>query len=460
MLKKFIRGIKSAGLFEPDDRILLGVSGGMDSVFMTHLFYRAGFQFGIAHCNFMLRGKDSDEDERFVRNLAEQYQVPVFVKCSDTGQIAGEMGISVQMAAREIRYRFFEEIIETVSPGFKYVATAHHLNDQIETFFINLSRGSGIKGLAGIPVKTGHVIRPVLQFTKYEIENYINDFELEFRNDQSNDSDDYFRNRIRHFLIPALDQISTGFNQSIAKSMGFIEEAKGIYNAFLEKEIQRLLIPTLSGYSIRIDSLLQSPSLHVILHEILQNFGFRPAQIKQMASCIRRKTPGKQFFSKNFQLLIDREVLIIMPCKVNLEEAGSHPFIVNKNDKLSLDDAYSREFEIEIFENPGNFTFERSPAVACFDLAKLTFPVFIRKWEVGDKFNPLGMKGFKKISDFLIDKKINLFDKEKIQVLISGEKIIWMIGHRIDGRFAVTPETRYILKILIKNRIFAANLNI
>lgn len=447
MQNKFLDTIRKNNLFRPEERILLAVSGGMDSVFMTHLFHKAGFLFGIAHCNFMLRGIESDLDEQFVAHLAKLFQVPFFAKKTNAELFAREKHISVQMAAREIRYRFFNEIIENHEREIKFIATAHHLNDQVETFFINLGRGSGIKGLAGIQIKSGNIIRPILNFTRIEIERYISENNLEYRFDKSNESDYYLRNRIRHSIIPALENIHNGFIESVSKSLMNLEDAKLIYLDYVKKEKSKLLIAENNSYKISIIDLLETKHYRSVFHEILLQFGFNSSVELQLLNSLSDPMSGKKFYSDDYLLIIDRNHLVISRFTRQINETEDEKTFIESPLDLRLHPPFDNMFKLELFSNSNDFCIEKSKFYAYLDLHKLHFPITIRKWRNGDRFNPFGMKGLKKVSDFLIDQKVNLIEKENIRVLVSDDEIIWIIGLRIDGRFTVEKSTTDIMRI-------------
>lgn len=447
MLNKLKKTIHMNGLFETSDRILLAVSGGIDSVFMTHLFHKAGLNFGIAHCNFMLRGIESNLDEQFVEGLANKYQVPFFVKKVNAKCYAQENHISTQVAAREIRYRFFEEIIENHPREIKYVATAHHLNDQIETFFINLGRGSGIKGLAGIPMRSGNIVRPILNFTKTEIEGYVFENKLEFRKDQSNDSDNYLRNKIRHHLIPMLEELNPSSLESFSRSLENLNDAKRIYEDFTMSAIDKILIKKLNTFSVSIHALSENQYSRSILHEILNQFGFNASTENQLMRSIGEGTSGKIFYSHDYKLLIDRTELIITNRSETVEESIKKEMFLSNAAELEVLPPMDHLFSVKKIELSTNLIFDKSPNISYLDFDKLHFPLYLRKWEKGDKFQPMGMKGFKKVSDLLIDKKINLYEKDKVMVLLSGEDIVWVVGFRTDERYSIKKDTRKVLKI-------------
>lgn len=442
MLSEFISFIKENNLIGHNTRTLLAVSGGVDSVVMADLFYCAGLTFGIAHANFHLRGHESDRDEQFVRSLAEKYKVEVFVNQFETSKYARKNKVSIQVAARQLRYKWFEELIN--EHGFDQVATAHHLDDQVETFLINLTRGTGIAGLHGIPVKQGKVIRPVLFTGRKEIEAYAVAHHLEFVEDSSNKSVKYTRNYIRHKVIPQLEKINPAFRQELTKTIDHIRDNEIIYRRAVELKRKELLHPNGDEFTISTNQFFSLKPLATWAYELLSPFGFNQANIKdiiRMADAI----PGKEVHSATHRLIRDRDQLIIAPRGKNSLETT---YLVTTNDLMNEAIHYPVNLGFEILrEIPSAFA---NPANTAFiDLAKLEFPLLIRKWERGDYFYPMGMKKRKKLSDFFTDQKFSLIDKEKQWLICSGKDIVWVIGHRIDDRFKISPSTVKILKITI-----------
>ncbi|MCK4676834.1 MAG: tRNA lysidine(34) synthetase TilS [Bacteroidales bacterium] len=443
MLQKFINYFQRLRLFNPEtDKILLAVSGGMDSVALADLFYRAGYLFGIAHCNFQLRGEESEMDAHFVEQMASRMNCECYVERFNTDEYAKQHGVSVQMAARELRYKWFDQLLS--EKGYHYLATAHHLDDQIETFFINLLRGTGIAGLHGILPMQNNVIRPLMFSNRKEIENYINDNQLNFRIDKSNLSLKYQRNKIRLQLIPVLAEINPDYQRAMNETIERIKNSEIIYRKEIDA-IKKKIIKTGKDNAIKlsIPSLKKLSPLNAWLFEFLSPYGFNYQVVKDIIRSFDAIS-GKTFYSKTHRLVKDRDVLIIIPDEKNNLNAT---YMVQRG-VTSLSEPFM--LYMEIISDPGNYKIEASASVACLDYDKLTFPLMLRRWREGDAFHPLGMSGRKKISDFFIDNKISLPEKKGAWLLISGNDIVWLIGHRIDERFKITFNTKNIYRLEIR----------
>jgi tRNA(Ile)-lysidine synthase len=438
MLKAFTASIEKKKLFAKTDRILLTVSGGVDSVMMCSLFQQAGYQFAIAHCNFQLRGEESDEDESFVEQLAEKYGVKFHSASFDTSAFAKKNKLSIQAAARQLRYDWFEEIRKQF--GYAYIATAHHSDDSVETFLINLVRGTGISGLHGILPKQGKIIRPILAFSKEEITASAKKQKLAFREDSSNASDKYLRNKIRQKLIPLLKEMNPSIQQTILEEMQRLQEVEKIYREAIDKKKQQIVKKDGNNYRISIEELKTSEAGAVYLFEFLYPFGFKPAAITEIIHSLDG-LPGKQFLSDTHRLIRDRRHLILTPKNTN---TGSSYYIKKDQKELQLENC---SFKFRLIA--AGKTLNKKNSIANLDLDKLEFPLELRKWKKGDSFQPFGMKGKKKLSDFFTDNKLSLDRKENTWLLCSGGKIAWVAGMRIDERFRVNPGTK---------KIFAAEL--
>lgn len=438
MLKHFINFIKEKELFLPSDKILLAVSGGVDSMVLLHLFRQSEYQFGVVHCNFKLRGIDSDEDERFVEEQVFIHGIPYFSTHFETVDYARTHGISIEMAARELRYEFFEKI--RIANNYNYIATAHHKDDLLETFFLNLSRKTGIKGLTGIKEKNGNLIRPLLFASRQDIENYAHKFSLENREDATNSEVVYQRNFIRHRIIPVLSGLNPAFKKNLFDSIMNLRDAEEVYTWYLTKEKQTVVTTIDNKPAIDIEKLIATPFPEILLHEILSEFGFNPKVSHQIFNSLTGD-PGKSFFSDTYRLIKDRTHMFIVP----IEDNNQRIFYIEEGD-IEIFSPF--DIRINQFYTPP-FKIERTPDIACIDRDKIEYPLLIRKWQKGDYFQPLGMSGFKKISDFLIDEKVPLHKKEDIWLLCSGQKIIWIMGYRLDNRYKITDDTKSIIKIEI-----------
>jgi tRNA(Ile)-lysidine synthase len=436
MLQAFETYISAKGLFTKEDRILLAVSGGVDSIAMVKLFAGAGFKFGIAHFNFGLRGEESDGDEQFVRELAQGHNVPFYVKHFDTKNYALERKISVQMAARDLRYAWFDEILN--SDGYDSVATAHHLDDQAETFFINLLRGTGISGMHGIRPKQGKIIRPLMFATREQIMSFALANELAWRDDRSNKSRKYLRNKLRLDILSELYKINPRFSEKLNETICHLRDVETIYNYHMAGITADLVQQTPGGTLISIDWIYEYHPHDTYLFELLKPYGFSFPVVKEIVHSLDTFS-GKMFYSPTHRLLRDRENFIIQPlAEIFCELPDNGGFSVQRETAILEEPIYLSTSESD---DIANLPMGKSE-VACLDIDKLVFPLRLRKWERGDWFMPLGLKGKKKLSDFFVDQKISLADKEKTWLLVSGEDIVWIVGKRIDNRFRITPKTK------------------
>jgi len=439
MLRKLVRHIEKEDLFYRNEKLLVAVSGGLDSVVLLHLLYKMEVDCVVAHCNFRLRDKDSDGDEVFVRQLAEKYQYPFYSVAFDTVDYANDKGISIEMAARDLRYDWFESLRKEMD--CQYTLTAHHADDVIETILINLTRGTGIHGLTGIKAKMGHLIRPLLPFSRDEIRNYALENNLEYREDYTNAQTDFVRNKIRHQIIPVLEEINPGIRKTMTENVGRFRDIESIYNkeiagkrlSFIDQEGGRLLI------LIAELKKLTAPNSH--LYELLNPFGFHSRDVAHIVESLD-SISGKLFYSEKYQLLRDREYLV-------LTERAEKDYGEYELSENGLTVVSKQKFECQVFERPVDFKFSTNPHIACFDADKLTFPLKLRKWQEGDVFHPIGMKGRKKISDYFIDNKFSLTDKESAWLLVSGDDIVWLVGHRMDDRYKITNSTQSICQISV-----------
>ena len=438
MINSVKDNIYKNNLFTKKSKILLAVSGGADSIFLLFVLKDLGYDIQIAHCNFNLRDVESDQDEQFVKDIADKYSIRCYVRSFDTLKFAEENKISIQMAARQLRYDWFEELL--VENNFSCIATGHHQDDSIETFLINLIRGSGISGLCGIQMINNKIVRPLLSLKRNQIEYFLTKQNIKYRNDSSNSDIKYLRNNIRHQLIPLLKEINPKIQETISNE---IDMLNGINNIFKEKvnDIRKsIMIKREELFTIKISDLLNISNLEVILYELLRPFG--SFQVKQIINSLRLQS-GKQFFSNTHYILIDRECLIISQKK----ETNNKEIKIFRTDHEISKPLYmklSETFDLSIVNDP---------LFAKFDLNKLTFPLLLRKWKNGDKFIPLGMNNFKKVSDFFVDEKYTLSEKKEQWILCSKENIIWIVGKRIDDRYKIASNTKktYIAQLL-KNK--------
>lgn len=433
MLNRFLQELQAlAGENALHKRYLLAVSGGADSTVMATLFHEARLSFAIAHCNFHLRGADSDRDMRFVQQLAAQWQVPLYLQEFDTLTLQKNSGKSVEMVARELRYTWFSEI----AGDYDFIVTAHQSTDAAETMLLNLCRGTGLKGLCGIPSKNGKIIRPMLVFTAEEIRQYAEDHHIAYVEDITNRDEEISRNRIRHSVIPQMETLNPQFVSTTATSRQILQRQYAYYQKHIAADIQKVVSEQNGQCRINRSKLAECDDLELVLYEILNEYGF-PAIVSEKLSVNSFFQPGKQFFSDTHILLIDRDFLLIQP-KANSEEACVN--IVSQEE-------LSQYFDIEEFEYQKDMVFEKNPDILYLPKDKLTFPLQIRSWRSGDYFYPLGTKGRQKLSDFFTDHKIDRFTKSKIRLLCSEDQIIWIIGWRSDERFKIQEKNTICYKI-------------
>jgi tRNA(Ile)-lysidine synthase len=416
---------------------MLAVSGGVDSVVMTDLFYESGYECIILHCNFGLRNVESDADEAFVRSLAAKYEFPVFVKKFDTAEYAEENGISVQMAARELRYNWFNEISEIQK--IDKISTAHNMNDSVETALLNLSRGTGIKGITGIPVINGNYIRPLLFSARLEILEYCRTNNLQFREDSSNASKKYKRNKIRHDLIPIFEEINPSFIRTMNDNIQRFEESHQIYRKEVIRKRSQLFNHKDTHVEIDLNALKSIEPLPSWLYELFSDYGFSMDQCLNIEKILTSNS-GKQFISSTHRLYLDREKLLLYK---NEDSSFDRYYIDSYDSRVVL----PFSMDIEMIDSDSLVELPRESTIACLDIDKLNFPLTIRRWQHGDYFYPLGMDQMKKVSDFFIDNKVPVPVKNKTWILTSGKNIVWIMGLRIDNRYKITSKTENILKL-------------
>ena len=434
MVEKFKKFVKKENLISPKEKTLLAVSGGVDSVVMCHLFKMAGFDFGIAHCNFKLRGTESDDDAKFVKALSEELEVPYFEVPFDTEKYATDNKLSIQEAARDIRYQWFETIRS--KNGFDYIATAHHVDDSLETILYNFTKGCGIRGLHGILPKKNKIIRPLLFSNKKKILAFAATHNLKYREDISNASDKYARNAIRHHVIPALEKINPSLSKTTAENIQRLRETEEVFNFAIELLKDQVSETKHGRLLIYVQKLLNTPARSTLLYELLRPFGYNNDQVTQMLQAIDNQS-GAIFYSKTHEVLLDRFLFIV---KNNVKPVQTE-FLIRKSDTSV--DVGEHQFSFEVInEEPDIFPTEKNTAQ--FDCFQLSFPLRLRRWKEGDSFYPLGMKGKrKKVSDLFNDEKISRFEKEETWILETSKgNICWVVGLRMDDRYKVSSETR------------------
>lgn len=438
MLDRFLKFIKKHALISKEEKVLLAVSGGVDSMALLHLFSRSDISFGVAHCNFQLRSSESDADEQLVKTVVHELGVELFVNSFDTKAHANQNGISTQMAARELRFEWFREICE--SKGYSKVVLAHHLNDSIETFFLNLSRGTSLKGLRGILPQNNNLIRPLLDFTKDEIIAYANKNGLRWREDASNQEIYYKRNLIRHRVIPEFLKLNPDFEKVMRQNLEKLDARYSRSERGYQHLRESLLVQVGDRNHINKNTLNERISSSYDLYELLRDYDFNFDTCQQLYSSL--ENVGSVFKSSDFLIQVDREELIIDKIDQELKSV---------NQEVLFDQAVVRvnDSELKAYKIPKEeWVLVTSPDHGMFDLDKLTFPLIIRNRREGDKFQPLGMKGQKLVSDLLIDEKVPLLEKEKVLILESEGKVVWVIGFRIADWAKVTDSTKTVYQLI------------
>jgi len=416
----------------PEDLIVAGVSGGIDSMVMADVLRQVHPRLAIAHCNFRLRGKAAELDEQLVQQWASTYNLPYYCQHFNTADYALSERVSIQMAARTLRYDWFEKI--RLDLGARFISVAHNADDQVETLLLNLSRGTGFKGLSGMAPLQMSIIRPLLRRFRHEIESYQQTFKVPFREDESNSGITYHRNRIRHKVIPQLEFINPSVKERLIQNMDQFRDAGEFIKAQVEEIKKRILIPAGEDLKLLLDDISDLPASHFVMYEILREYGFNGDQVSGMIQSFE-KTPGKIFYSATHRLIKDRNCLIISP---HHEDLFNRYYLEADDESIKLPLILSWHFA-----DPSAFkTANHQPELAYLDAEKLNWPLILRSWREGDRFMPLGMQGFKKLSDFFIDLKISIAEKEKVWILESAGDIVWVVGYRIDDRYKIRPETQ------------------
>jgi tRNA(Ile)-lysidine synthase len=469
LLLRFNIFIEKERLFSKQDGLLIAVSGGVDSVVLCHLCKLAGYRFAIAHCNFGLRGEESYRDETFVQALASQLEVPFYLKRFDTKAFAEEQKLSIQVAARELRYQWFHEIINGQWPLDKehplastddspltthhsrsityhlplsFIATAHHLDDNIETLLINLFKGTGISGLHGILPKSDKVVRPLLFATREEVQAFTQEHQLNWVEDSSNAETKYTRNYVRHEILPGIVKAFPTVKQNLSDSIQRLREAETLYFQAVQLHKKKLLECKGEEVYIPVLKLERSNPLATIVYEIIKDYGFSPQQVPEVLKLLASES-GRYIISTTHRILRNRAWLIISPLpKVEetvlvIEEGMSHQGFAGR----------MLHFKTLPFNQ---VSIETNSFIALLDKNKVQFPLLLRKWKEGDYFYPLGMPKKKKLARFFIDQKLSQIQKENVWVLESNKRIIWVVGYRIDDRFKIASGTKEVLRIDLK----------
>ncbi len=437
LIKRFQEYIRSFSLTEQKDHLLLAVSGGVDSVVLCELVFQSGYKFSIAHCNFHLRGKESDRDEEFVQSLAKRYPAQFLIKKFDTENYAKEKKISIQVAARELRYAWFHELIQEGKGD--YIVTAHHLDDNIETVLMNFFKGTGLTGLRGMLPKSGKIVRPLLFARKEELLQFAKQKDLQWVEDSSNASDKYSRNYLRHQLIPIIEKIFPTAIDNLGDNIERFRELEKFQLDAIQLQLKKLVEKKGEELHIPVLKLKKMVSPKTILHALITPLGFGPAAVEETVHLMESET-GKYLLSDSHRILKNRNWLIISPLQV---EAQEQVVVDDWVEKIPFRDGqlllkHKPADNIELMGNNGK---------ALLDQDKIKFPLILRKWKPGDYFYPLGMKKKKKLARFFIDQKLSLTEKEKAWVIEMNKKIVWVVGMRIDDRFKITSNTKKVMEI-------------
>jgi tRNA(Ile)-lysidine synthase len=428
--------IGNNGLFSRENKLLLALSGGADSVVLTQLLKNAGYNLSLAHCNFWLRGSESEADEQFCRELASEIGIEIFVNHFDVEAARKKSGASIQMAARQLRYDWFSELIR--DHAFDFLVTAHHANDLVESVFLNLLRGTGIKGMKGIAEISGNRVRPLLRFSKETILAFAREKNISYRQDASNLDDKYERNFIRLNVIPHLKKLNNRLEETFLRNSFRFSEEAGIVQAFIAKKKEELCSTDQEGI-LRVSKhrLGQEAYRATLLHGILEEMGFNETQERNILKNITGEaTPGKRYASPTHELTVDREYILIRPKRNNHKTSLT---INNFEDLLAIPVLHVETLSSFSIPRAGELVVQRS---------RLVFPLVLRAWEKGDQFRPFGMKGYKLVSDFLKEQKLHAFEKEACRLLVNGNsEIIWIACYRSDDRYKVNESSDDLIKI-------------
>ncbi len=430
MLNQFQNHIQNQFPFLRESKFFIAVSGGIDSMVLVNLFRKLNYNFSILHCNFQLRDEESESETQFLRDFCRENQIHYILRYFDTTEYAEEHKLSTQLAARELRYNWFQEKLE--KNNYQYLLTAHHADDNLETFIINLSRGTGLEGLTGIPKQNGSIIRPLLPFSRDEILAYAKENNLVWKEDSSNASDKYLRNKIRHQIVPILKELHPTFLANFDKTQKFLNESQTFIDDEVNLKYKDVVQENEGKKVISIEKLLQLQNWKIYLYYWLKLYGF--TAWNDIYDLVKANS-GKQIYSEAFILLKDRETLLLFK-----KDSTTESYFLKENEdslKIPLKIAKSKVDNISIPNKDSIFV----------DVEKLVFPLEIRKWKEGDVFYPNGMKGKKKLSKFFKDEKYSLYDKNNQWLLCSNDEIIWVIGKRADQRFLANNTTNNILKI-------------
>lgn len=433
MIERFADHVNNRHRYLKNSKLLIAISGGLDSVVLTSLCKKLEFNISLAHCNFKLRGSESEADEQFIINLAESCDLEVFVESFDTERYAKEKKLSVQMAARELRYEWFNDLSKQMK--FDYILTAHHADDNLETFLINLSRGTGLDGLTGIPELKGNVVRPLLPFGRSDLENFARRNKITWREDSSNKSNKYLRNSLRHQIVPRLKEINPQILENFQKTISHLKDANHIIAEQIERIKKKVIFIDENGnVQLKISKIKKLSNPKIYLYYLLKDYGF--TEWNDVNDLLDSQS-GKQIVSSTHRLIKDRKTLILS----NINCTHKMDFKIKESDReLKYPDGVLRFDEANSISN-------KHSNIAFLDKDLLKFPMTLRRWRKGDYFYPFGMQGRKKLSKFFKDEKFSIIDKENVWLLCSDDTVVWIISHRMDDRFKVTEETKNIIKV-------------
>jgi len=437
MEQAFLSYCKANNLIADGQKVLVAISGGADSVVLAHLFYRCNIPFGLAHCNFHLRGEQSNEDEQFVRALADDLKCPLFVKEFETTTFATEKKLSIEMAARQLRYEWFETVRS--QNDYAFIATAHHQEDNAETILLNLVRGTGLKGLLGIRNKLETIIRPLLFADKAMILEYVRQNSLKYRTDESNFENIYKRNKLRNQVFPLLKELNPSVIQTFNENANRLAQSNAFLEKMVKQELSKLIVIDSKIQKVSISQLQKTEAVDFLLYEWLYPFGFSETAIQNIAESLDAQS-GKQFNGNGYQLVKDREMLILSPINSEFEDVLLYETdtLISGSVTLYISRCLAKDVDYK----------HATADQAYLDIVKLQFPLRIRRWQAGDSFIPFGMKNRKKISDFLIDAKISITEKQNVLVLENGDgEIVWLIGYRVGDGFKIVNNTMSVILI-------------
>jgi len=437
----FIAEVSTKQLWGKNDSLFLACSGGLDSVVLAHLLSAVKINYTILHCNFQLRGEESIRDEHFVQELATQLNVPFQVKQFDTQKEIEIRKKGVQETARMLRYEWFNEVINAdASAAKKWLLTAHHTDDQVETMLIQLFRGTGIAGLQGMKVKSGNIVRPLLFAQRKQLTDYAADHQLSWVEDSSNASTNYTRNFLRHKVIPIIEEVIPELASNMLMNGKRFEEIEMVYLKKIEEIKKKLIVEQQNCHAIPVNKLKNSEPIDTIMHEIFSRYGFASHQIPELKKLFEAPT-GKYISSDQYRVLKNRNWLLIEPV---VEQQQIIRIVEKADTALTLNSGVLNFQQVSV-----EYDIKNDNRQALLNLNKLKFPLIVRKWKAGDYFYPLGMKKKKKVSRFMTDLKLSLTEKEQQLVIESDKKIVWVVGRRIDERYKIEPATSSRLLVTI-----------